>query len=215
MRLVKMITLGVGCIILGVGGGIFGYSYQAAKFSEGSSDDSIWHEKNQYLIKSPYTKLNVAELGTDTDEDGIYDTWTVFANKKELTELRYTLEDLDGNGSPDRILMGIGPEDAHQTFATFDYDEDKKIDCINFSLGGPDGSYYLYQDLNLDGRLDVVSNFKNDKLQTVDLIGISHLFQAKVLNQKRKTYLAFVKDDEWQAVVLEGKKWIPILDEEK
>jgi hypothetical protein len=214
MNFGKKAVLGILCLVLGLVGGLVGYSYQAARFIEKLQDDGVWFEKSQYLIKSPYSELNVVELGTDSDEDGIYDMWTVFVNEKQNTELRYTLEDLDRDGVADRIAMSIGPQETNSTFGTFDSDNDKKIDFVNLSLGGPENNSYAYKDLNLDGRLDVVTFRENGVLKTTSIIDDYYLYPAKVLDKKQKTYLAHFEGTEWKAVRLEGTKWISIPDED-
>lgn len=97
----------------------------------------------------------LSESAIDTDDDGQLDVWEVDVRSFEPTKCRYTLKDRDHDGTPDELTVVLGKI----TSKMFDDDNDRSFDRLEVEIahGSDENHRYRYQDLDLDGRFDIMA----------------------------------------------------------
>lgn len=109
------------------------------------------------LLKCPMTQNNVTEGAFDTNGDGKDDFWTVTIRGGTDFECEYHAFDTNLDGIPDTMAVRLS---SHKMgYATFDDDGDGIPDRVSVTLGNHSdpSSWYDYEDLDLDGRIDCMS----------------------------------------------------------
>jgi hypothetical protein len=116
---------------------------------------------------------DVSESVVDTDGDGRPDVWEVNVGRFQPYQCSQTLEDSDGDGTPDVLTVVT----AHIACKMFDDAKKGGFDrqAVAIANVSDENSGYEYQDLDLDGRLDVMVHKEGD--QTVD----SYVFMKNTL----------------------------------
>lgn len=126
---------------------------------------SFVEEGHVYNISSELSAAGLIEVGLDTNDDGVYDDWTVTTKTSETYPIQYKTADTDHDKSPDLISIWIGRTDAddYEINPKFSYQQigrDAEVGGALYRsrlvLGG-DGScarHYVYDDINVDGMLD-------------------------------------------------------------
>ena len=109
------------------------------------------------IFKSPLSPSKVREGAFDTNGDYKLDQWSVQIREGERWRCDYFLDDLDFDGTPDVWRVGVG--DLQAVLGLGDDDNDAKPDSLGVTIAdfSHKSTSYNYQDLNLDGILDAMT----------------------------------------------------------
>jgi len=148
----------------------------------------------------------VSESAIDTDGDGQPDLWEVNIETFRPYPCSHTLKDSNGDGKADVLTVVT----AHITCKMFDDDKDGEFDrqIVEIADVSNENSRYEYQDLDLDGRFDVMVQKEGD--QTI----ATHLFMKESL-LKAQTVASYDPREAWileadgrqRMVVFENGGW--------
>jgi len=169
-------------------------------------------EANSYVINPPFTHLRLVESGADTNDDGLMDVWSLWALEDTTFELRYKLEDVNFDGTGDTVNVEVGPTSRHFGFQFNDFDKDGSVDRTWFVISATDnsGRFTIYEDHNLDGKVDVISSCKDDKVLDRYLLHELNLYPARIYDPATRTYWVWTDQQTWKLVVLDDEQgWIP------
>lgn len=168
-----------------------------------------------YFLRSPLTKLGVAEIGEDTNGDGKPENWGVHVDIGEESPLaaHYYLTDLDGDGIPDKGVFTIGEKAdglGRASYVMRDENKDKIVESVNFVLGNlaRANDYYSYYDLDADGFADAVAHLSDDEgpeyqwviqdYRFIKATGIDLLRQSAKVYSNRRGWVSIVfRDGSW------------------
>jgi hypothetical protein len=148
----------------------------------------------------------VSESALDTDGDGQPDLWEVSIETFRPYRCSHTLKDSNGDGKADVLTVVT----AHITCKMFDDNKDDEFDrqIVEIADVSNENSRYEYQDLDLDGRFDVMVQKEGD--QTL----VTHLFmkesllkaQAVAVYDPREAWI-LEPDGSQRMVVFENGGW--------
>ena len=130
----------------------------------------------------------VSESVLDTDGDGRPDVWEVNVERFQPYRCSHTLKDSNDDGKADVLTVVM----AHITCKVFDDNKDGGFDrqSVQITDVSDENSHYEYQDLDLDGRFDVM--LQKDGDQTV----ATHLFMKESL-LKAQTVASYDPREAW------------------
>jgi hypothetical protein len=163
------------------------------------------------VFKPPRASLsNVRELALDTDLDGQPDLLEVMVRDSESYRCTYLLADADHDGTPEKFSSLMASRVACALF-----DDDKNGEFDRQVVGMHDltdkNSRHQYQDLDLDGRFDIMVERYHGKTVAVHLLmkqkliralpGRTHDWREAWIEEADGTEVKVVfEDGEWRVV---------------
>ncbi len=162
-------------------------------------------------------QLHISNAILDGDEDGITDSAVVTIAGVPGFEFSYLLYDRDQNGSIEGVIAHVGtePTSSEETLNIFDTDADDKIDHVSFRLRNhadpSTGISYVYRDLDVNGRIDMITLSKNGRpgygyilrgteLHRYEKHTRSDWCEVELLNPEGELVSARFQDGEWTIV---------------
>ena len=129
-------------------------SLAAAEASEGTADG----KRVQYI--EPYNRQLIQESHEDMDFDGRLETWAVEVRRRTRHALTYMYVDSNNDGVAEKLGFSVGTHERIQ-YGLRDKTGDGKLDYARLRLFSfwDRRSAFLYSDLDLDGRLDLVTQY--------------------------------------------------------
>ena len=165
-----------------------------------------------YFIQPPYSALGLAEEGIDRNEDGRLDRWVLQALYNKRFGLRFDLYDTDFDGDPEQLFVIIGPEGTMDSYNYHDDNGDGTADRIWVSIGDrrTDSHHYTYDDLNFDGRIDLITEHRDNTPVDRKLVYEDRLYAAQLYDFNKRVFWVWTDQETWETVRLtyEGE-WIP------
>lgn len=158
---------------------------------EGSTDD-------KEIPPSYLTTLEIRESYPDRKKDGKADTIMVEIYGIPDFELTYTLFDNDGDGVFELMTAAVGDHSRPRLISRRDLDGDGEADQIFFMLNDDldpeEGIRYYYRDLDLNGRIDMLS------LRNSEGFGYGYIISGERWHRYENTV-----DGDWRRVEMETK----------
>ena len=117
------------------------------------------------VLRSPLTFSDVVESNFDSDNNGSIDLRIVSIHEDTPYYCEYMVTKMTKDGIPQRLIVNVGSE---LTFLSFDFNEDGSRPVkFRVSIGNTSNlsENYIYEDLDLNGSLDKMSTFVDDKKQ--------------------------------------------------
>lgn len=166
-----------------------------------------------YLIQPPYSTLGLVERGVDRNEDGKSDLWSLHALHDTQFFLHFVLYDTNFDGTRDQLEVLLGPEQTKNSYNYSDDNSDGIVDRIWVSFGDTTtiGHHYTYDDLNFDGRIDVISEYQDNQVVQIELIHEHGIYPAQVHDLESRVFWVWTDQKTWELVKLdETGVWIPL-----
>ena len=174
------------------------------------------HEGATYSLRSPMTGFNVIEIGVDEDADGENEEHAVFVNGEQSLGGKFDSHDTDDDGYDEYRAFAIGKalreEDVRPwlKIEAWDNNDDRQFDLATISLRNASDVHqsFQYEDLDKDGRIDLVRKFHNDQeLEVQVLIEDEWITTSREIDEEGKVFEAAVRDGVTQKVRFADGKW--------
>ena len=195
--------------------GWFGASLSLGELARREFEAAAGLEKKangDYVIRPPYSPLGVVEQGIDSNEDGRIDRWALHALHGKRFGLKFEMNDTDFDGNADELLILIGPEKTKSRYFFEDYNGDGIADRISISITDTksDAHHFTYYDLNLDGRIDVITEVQDGEVIHTQLINEYTIHGAKAYDQASRVFWVWTDQKTWETVQLTDEgDWVP------
>jgi hypothetical protein len=162
-------------------------------------------------FSSEQSPMQVAEMATDTNGDGLVDEWVVLPRLfEEFMESGSTMRDTNADGRADVIAVGLGA--VATAFGTSDVDSDGIADkwmlVLEDRSDSKNETVYRYTDLDFSGSVDLVE--KRVERTNVERFAISdgewiEIVESPVGNGLRT--MMVLDDGSHEPVRFENGKW--------
>ena len=158
----KRVIPGILIVIVSVAfGGASGYLL--AERHDNTRDQSMYESQEMPIDTGGELSTRFEELTYDKNQDGVADEWAVSFHYLGTYPGVYHVEDLDFDGTLDRVSLSM---DSGKTFiAIVDSDRDGVMDRRLIAIQSQGGAFTStrYFDLDLDGALDTMSRYVREE----------------------------------------------------
>lgn len=169
-----------------------------------------YREETDYVLTSPFSRMGVREFGRFNSPHPTVGA-TIHADTN--FESTYSLVDMNDDGEIDGLTWNLGPVDGDtvppSTFAIRQYDSEHPKVVITLANFKAPMHYYVYEDLDTDGRIDTLREVKNGEFGQWRILYNGLLLPATPIAGTSSTY--GVRDPDNSELIflvtLEGGTW--------